>query len=61
MYPLIEVTAVAALAMYGVLRGARRHFDLVGICYIAFAVVSFVTTTVGFCGLAIGARRQGRR
>ena len=38
MYPFIEVTAVAALAMYGVLRGARRHFDLVGICYISFAV-----------------------
>ncbi|WP_428306902.1 trimeric intracellular cation channel family protein [Lacipirellula sp.] len=38
MYPVIEVTAVAALAMYGVLRGARKDFDLVGICYIAFAV-----------------------
>lgn len=38
MSPVIEVTAVAALAMYGVLRGARKQFDLVGICYIAFAV-----------------------
>ncbi len=38
MYPFIEVVAVAALAMYGVLRGARKHFDVVGICYIAFAV-----------------------
>jgi uncharacterized membrane protein YeiH len=38
MYPAIEVAAVAASALYGVLRGARQNFDLVGICYIAFAV-----------------------
>jgi uncharacterized membrane protein YeiH len=38
MYPALEVAAVAVLALYGVLRGARQHFDLVGICYIAFAV-----------------------